>query len=199
MKRSVSVVLLILASASLAFASSYIGGSISGMNDTYSNNNYKVVFNQVAVSLDGASYGSSSGRFGIAYQFGFGSSTPTFETSILSLEGDPTSVLTGSLMGTIKHALNRELSLETALGYGYTQSSYEDSSSESTSRISKIEAKIGALYELNNELVLLGGVRFSIPFSVTRTTRSGSSTTTETVSLESGSGFGTYFGLAFQY
>jgi len=199
MKRRVSVVLLLLASASLAFASSYVGGSLSVMNDTYNEGNYKVVFNQVAVSLEGASYGSASGRFGIAYQFGFGSSTPTFETSILSLEGDPTSVLTGSLMGTVKHTVNRELSLETALGYGYTQSSYEDSSSESTSRISKIEAKIGALYELNNELVLLGGVRFSIPFSVTRTTRSGSSTTTETVSLESGSGFGTYFGLAFQY
>lgn len=199
MKRSVSVVLLILASASLAFASSYIGGSISIMNDTYSEDSYKVVFNQVAVSLEGASYGSTSGRFGIAYQFGVGSSTPTFETSILSLEGDPTSVLTGSLMGTVKHILNRDLSLETALGYGYTQSSYEDSSSETTSRISKIEAKIGAVYELKNDLVLLGGVRLSIPFSVSKTTKSGSSTTTDTISLESGSGFGTYIGMAYQY
>ncbi|MEA5030494.1 MAG: hypothetical protein VB056_16610 [Sphaerochaeta associata] len=199
MKRSVLFVLLILASTSLAFASSYIGGSISVMNDTYSEDNYKVVFNQAAVSLEGANYFSASERFGIAYQFGFGSSTPKFVTSILTLEGDPTSVLTGSLMGTVKHILNRDLSLETALGYGYTQSSYEDSSSESTSRISKIEAKIGAVYELNNDFVLLGGVRLSIPFSVSKTTKSGSSTTTDTISLESGSGFGTYIGMAYQY
>lgn len=199
MKRYSLVLLLSIATVSLAFASSYVGGSLSFMQDTYSEDNYKVIFNQGAISVEGATYFATSERFGLAYQFGFGTSTPKFVTSILTLEGDPKSVLTGSLMGTFRHTLNRDWTLETALGYGYTQSSYEDSTSETTSRISKVEAKVGAVYDVGNALVLLGGVRFSIPFSVSTTTKSGSSSTTDTVSLESGSGFGTYVGLAFQY
>lgn len=199
MKRYSLVFLLSLATVSLAFASSYVGGSLSFMQDTYSEDNYKVIFNQGAISIEGATYFAASEHFGLAYQFGFGTSTPKFVTSILTLEGDPKSVLTGSLMGTFMHTLNRDWTLETALGYGYTQSSYEDSTSETTSRISKVEAKVGAVYEVGNDLLLLGGVRFSIPFRVSTTTKSGSSSTTDTVSLESGSGFGTYVGLAFQY
>lgn len=199
MKRYSLVFLLSLATVSLAFASSYVGGSLSFMQDTYSEDNYKVIFNQGAISIEGATYFAASVRFGLAYQFGFGTSTPKFVTSILTLEGDPKSVLTGSLMGTFMHTLNRDWTLETALGYGYTQSSYEDSTSETTSRISKVEAKVGAVYEVGNDLLLLGGVRFSIPFRVSTTTKRGSSSTTDTVSLESGSGFGTYVGLAFQY
>ncbi|ADY13383.1 outer membrane beta-barrel protein [Sphaerochaeta globosa] len=199
MKRYSLVFLLSLATVSLAFASSYVGGSLSFMQDTYSEDNYKVIFNQGAISIEGATYFAASEHFGLTYQFGFGTSTPKFVTSILTLEGDPKSVLTGSLMGTFRHTLNRDWTLETALGYGYTQSSYEDSTSETTSRISKVEAKVGAVYEVGNDLLLLGGVRFSIPFRVSTTTKSGSSSTTDTVSLESGSGFGTYVGLAFQY